>query len=367
MEKIILFGTGQMFDSLLRIIEKVGEYEIEAVWDNNTVKQGSSINIFGKNVIIEKPHDDTTDYVIVITSTIYEAEMRNQLLVEFGIPENRVKPWNYCLKSIKLQIVEKYAECTEKEIVNILEYLKSNELDIFNNENLKNKYELKNTKFEVNKDVECGLFYSWWKGKKIYLKRSFTSERQVQSYLNGISQEQDTESPHCYSQIQCEFFPDDVIVDGGAAEGFFALENVELVKKIYIVEGDKEWVEALKYTFEPYKDKVEIIPKWLSGKDNDDGITLEELGEKDRFTVLKLDIEGAEEEILNGAISVLQQKNRKRLLVCVYHNSDDAENIKRLMTKLGYKTDFTKGYLFFPYDKEIKPELRKGLLVATKY
>lgn len=40
MEKIILFGTGQMFDSLLYIIEKVGEYEVEEVWDNCESKHG---------------------------------------------------------------------------------------------------------------------------------------------------------------------------------------------------------------------------------------------------------------------------------------------------------------------------------------
>ena len=33
---------------------------------------------------------------------------------------------------------------------------------------------------------------------------------------------------------------------------------------------------------------------------------------------------------------------------------------------MGYKTIFSKGYLFFPYGESVEAELRKGLLFATK-
>lgn len=366
MEKIILFGTGQMFDPLLNIIEKVGEYEIEVVWDNNVDKQGRILDVLGKSIMIERPQRDFSECMIVITSTIYEEDMRRQLLVDLHIPESRIQSWNYCLKPIKKQIVEKYVNSADEEIIDILEYLKTNELDVFNNMNLKQKYDLKKTDFEVQRDPDCGLLYSWWKGKKIYLKRSFSSEKQVQSYLNGIKKEQDMESAHCYSQRRYKFLADDIIVDGGGAEGFFALENVENVKKIYIIEGEEEWVEALNYTFKPYREKVEIIPKWLAGAKCENSITLEELEEKDEITVLKLDIEGAERQVLEGAFSVLKKDKRMIALICVYHRSTDAQNIKEYMDSLGYKTNFSDGYLFFPFGEEINPELRRGLLFATK-
>lgn len=366
MEKIILFGIGKQFDLLISILEKVNTYQLEAVWDNNTIKQGTVMNVLGRNMIIEKPKTIMDSVIIVITSTIYEKEMKEQLMTEWNIPENRIKPWNYCLRSIKEQIIEKYKYCTEKEIADIVSYLNSNELDIFNSSVLKSKYNLQNTEFDVHKDSSNGLYYSWWKDKKIYLKRSFTSVKQVQSYLNGLIQEQDMESPHCYRQKKYEILPDDVIVDGGGAEGFFALEEVEHVKKVYIIEGDEEWVEALQYTFEPYQDKVEIIPKWLSDVCDDKHITLSELDKKEKITMIKLDIEGAEMQALHGALSLLKQNRRMFALICVYHKSDDAQNICNLMKQMGYKTIFSKGYMFFPYGESIEPELRKGLLFATK-
>jgi predicted RNA methylase len=42
---------------------------------------------------------------------------------------------------------------------------------------------------------------------------------------------------------------DDVVADLGAAEGNFSLSIINKVKKIYIFEYDKEWVEALKAPF----------------------------------------------------------------------------------------------------------------------
>ena len=282
MEKIILFGTGKQFDLIISILEQVNTYQVEAVWDNNVVKQGTVMNVLGRNMIIEKPKASLGSEVIVITSTIYEKEMKEQLIEELNIPDDRIKTWNYCLRSIKEQIIEKYQHCTEKEIVDIVDYLKANELGIFNNIVLDSKYDLQNIEFDVQKDNDKGLYYSWWKGKKIYLKRSFDSVKQVQSYLNGLIQEQDMESPHCYRQKKYEVYPDDVIVDGGGAEGFFALERVEQVKK-------------------------------------------------DEITMIKLDIEGAEMQALQGALPFLQQNRRMLALICVYHKSDDAQNICHFM------------------------------------
>lgn len=47
-----------------------------------------------------------------------------------------------------------------------------------------------------------------------------------------------------------------MIADIGSAEGNFSLSNIENVKKVYLFESDKEWIEALEATFRPWRDKV---------------------------------------------------------------------------------------------------------------
>ena len=47
----------------------------------------------------------------------------------------------------------------------------------------------------------------------------------------------------------------------------FLLENyVDVASKIYLFECDPVWIEALEKTFEPYKDKVVIVPKMFYKK-----------------------------------------------------------------------------------------------------
>ena len=52
-------------------------------------------------------------------------------------------------------------------------------------------------------------------------------------------------SPHCY-KIQTEEFIGKTVFDCGVAEGNFALDIIDFVEKIYLVECDKGWLKALK-------------------------------------------------------------------------------------------------------------------------
>ena len=60
----------------------------------------------------------------------------------------------------------------------------------------------------------------------------------------------------------------DVLADFGAAEGNFTLAVIDRIKKAYLFEYDPEWIEALRLTFKPWQDKVEIVPKFVSDKND---------------------------------------------------------------------------------------------------
>jgi predicted RNA methylase len=159
-----------------------------------------------------------------------------------------------------------------------------------------------------------------------------------------------------------------VVVDVGAAEGNFALSVVEKVRKLYIVEGDAEWCEALKQTFLPYKDKVVIIQKYLSNVNDGDNIALTGLVEKyhiDKIDFLKMDIEGCEKQALCGGImNNMKFMNIIKMVICVYHNPEDEVEISNFVSRYGYKYYLTSGYMYFPDSTD--PPIRKAILRAYK-
>ncbi len=67
----------------------------------------------------------------------------------------------------------------------------------------------------------------------------------------------------------------DILSDIGAAEGNFSLSVIDKVQHVYLFETDNDWIEALEKTFEPWKEKVSIIHKFVGNKDTDTCITLD--------------------------------------------------------------------------------------------
>jgi hypothetical protein len=62
---------------------------------------------------------------------------------------------------------------------------------------------------------------------------------------------------------------------------------------------------------------------------------------------LKMDIEGAEQSALRGAMNVLKNGKNIQLAVCVYHRDEDPAVISSAMQNIGYTTEFTKGYIYW--------------------
>ena len=96
------------------------------------------------------------------------------------------------------------------------------------------------------------------------------------------------------------------MVDVGAAEGIFALSNVEQAGRIVLFESSKEWIEPLKATFAPWKEKVEIVNKFAGDISNAKCVTLDDyFVPGDKLSFLKIDVEGAESRLLSGCKRIL--------------------------------------------------------------
>ena len=85
-------------------------------------------------------------------------------------------------------------------------------------------------------------------------------------------------------------------------------------------------------------------------------------------TILKIDVDGGEKDLLSGASRVLQQSDELKISLCTYHQKDDFREFKTLLEKVDFKVHSSKGYMIFYLDEPLEePYLRKALLFASKY
>ncbi|MDR0733543.1 MAG: FkbM family methyltransferase [Dysgonamonadaceae bacterium] len=177
----------------------------------------------------------------------------------------------------------------------------------------------------------------------------------------GLLIEQDPESAHRYVKSYDEL-TGKTLLDIGAAEGIFALDTIEYVKKVYVFECEEEWIEPLQMTFAPWKEKVEFVYKYVSDKNDDRCITLDSFmkGKEQENLFIKMDIEGAELSALYGARQLLADVPSVTLSVCTYHKADDAKNIPLFLSSFGYRCQFTPGFLY------IASKMRKAICRAGK-
>jgi len=215
-------------------------------------------------------------------------------------------------------------------------------------------------------DPESRMRYVLYKGEKLFFPVKW-GIKEIKDYVNELLMGQDNLSPHLYHDDGFYVEEGDVIADMGAAEGFWALSYARKAKKIYLFERDKRWIPALQKTFEPWKEKVEIINKFVSDTNSRDTITLDEFVEGGELNFIKADIEGFEIQMLKGGINTLSKQNNLRLLLCTYHKENDAAELERILRSYNFTTSFTKGFMIMIWDKELSPPyLRRGLIRAKK-
>ena len=273
------------------------------------------------------------------------------------------------LKNIRYNILDYYngspPSPENHQILDVISFLKKNPLHMFPYDFI-NKYD--SQQVEVHRDEKSDYRYVIYENKRLYYPLGWTSENIKYSHSFSCL-EQDNESPHSYASSSFIYNEDDIAVDAGTAEGNFSLSIVEKVKKLYIFECSEGWFGPLHKSFEPWREKVEIIPLKLSKNVTSKSTTLDQFfAEKNELpTILKIDVDGGEKDLLSGASRILQQSDKLKISLCTYHQKNDFREFKTLLEKLEFKVHSSKGYMIFYLDEPLKePYLRKALLFASK-
>ena len=360
-KRVILWGAGNIAKSIL-----INKYffqtsiDIICVVDNDKERWGKyleGVEIVSPNYIYNVVYDK-----IIIATDVYFDEIREQLVCELGIDEGKIENRYYFAKE---KILAKYTGSADLEICKIVDYLQEHRLDVFNSPFVE-KY--RSMKVDMGYDTAKKMYYVMHYGKRMYMSRKLNTEEKVLRYYRSICLEQDENSPHLYITKEFDVAVGDVVVDVGVAEGNFALGIIEKVSKIYLIEADSDWVEALLCTFESYRDKVVIFNKFVSDFAFGEMDTLDNLiNEKVNF--IKMDVEGSEVEVMAGASKIIGEADNLKCVVCTYHRDNDEVAIEKLAAEVGLEGEGTKGYMWYPVgDKQlyISPVLRKGVMRYEK-
>lgn len=222
---------------------------------------------------------------------------------------------------------------------------------------------------EVKWDEEKELFYVLHDGRRLYYP-SDMSEDTVRNMYRAIRLEQDVESPHRYFSEGFEFENNGIFCDVGCAEANIALEVADRAKAVLLFEASKRWIPALEATFAPYGDKVHIINQYAGNEVNDEVTTIDhELKRRglEGEVYIKIDAEGSEEEILDGAKDTLKER-KVNGAVCTYHRQEDAQKFEKRFTDMGFQTEFSRGWCIYIQSKELEPPyFRKGLIRVSNF
>lgn len=361
MKRAYIWGTGKVAGYVYHFYKnRLGSFRITGFIDNDRKKEGELFGdrrIFQPSVIM---HD--RDCYIIILAMAFE-EISRQILESYPWMEGRVESPLFLTKT---RLAARYGNTEDSEIRDILKYLENHPLQVFNYE-FTDKY--KKDEQEVFYDAQAGLFYILFENKRMYLARYLDSEEQARAYCRQILMEQDAGSPHRYISGDSDVEQDSVVIDAGAAEGNFALSVIDRVRKMYLFEPDRDWAEALRHTFAPYRDRVVIINKYLSSFSDGSTETVDHIVTEEQVDFIKLDIEGEEYYALEGAAGTIASSEHMKCAVCTYHHEMDYAAISRLLQEYGFSTRPSKGYMWFPYDRDSifdLPTLRRGLVLAEK-
>ena len=252
----------------------------------------------------------------------------------------------------------------EHEIIEIIDFFRKHEIStMFPYEFIQN-YNAMN--IDVFFDKSNKTRYVIHENKRLYFPDMWNIT-QIQSYYNNLALEQDKDSPHRYETNKFAVKNGDVIVDIGAAEGIWALQNIEKASKVYLFECESMWINALLKTFEPWKEKVIIVNKYISDKIDKKNVTLDNYFYGQTINFIKADIEGMELKMLNGGNEILKKNCELKILLCTYHQKDDFLKFKKLLEKMNFVTEYSKGYMIYIYDFNLdEPYIRHGLIRAKK-
>lgn len=297
---MLIWGTGEIAEINFIFFSKVKQnIEIVAFVDSNKNKWGTEFN--GINIISpQRVIEQKFDYIDIWSEKYYD-EIKNQLCIELKVPESKIRD---AFSEIRDKLFNRYKNTEDIEIKQYISNMKNKKWISIYSFDFCEKHGLR----EVFKDSEDDLPYILFEGKRMYLTRDYKFITQDgMKYTGDFWGEQDSESPHLYMNGDVKVHDGDVLIDAGACEGNFSLHNIEKVSKLYIVESETKWIEALRRTFEPWKEKVVICQGFLGNKDSDTVVCIDSLVRNDKVDFIKMDIEGSEISALLGAKKTLQK------------------------------------------------------------
>ncbi|MDR0795954.1 MAG: FkbM family methyltransferase [Tannerella sp.] len=244
----------------------------------------------------------------------------------------------------------------------IIRYLLTKKITIFCY-NYTKKYHISD--IHLVYDDSKKMHYYLYEGKKMYFPKGKT-DLEIKKYIQTLLVEQDEDSPHRYLSPHFIVSSGDIVFDIGAAEGIFSLSIIEKVSEIIIFEPEDVWFDALKSTFEPWKEKVRIIKKFISDIDGEHSITLDTFCKViPRIDFIKADVEGFELNLLKGAVKVIHNHPNLKIAICTYHKHHDEMVLKHFLEENGFSCHYSNGYIINILDKNLKkPYLRRAVIRA---
>lgn len=356
--EIFIWGTGFAAQRLNEIYaNEIREENIIGYIDNDPSKLGKMF--CGKRIYSPEVLQDNRNAAIYISVMEKKEEICQQISSQYPYYETSILEDNYFKK---LSLIKRYQNSEDDEAKEIVKYLAGHPLQFFNYPFVEGYKEDK-----IFIGIENGLYYTVRHGKKLFFSQDYDTEQKAREYYLSLLIEQDVDSPHRYLTESFQVPDGAVVIDAGTAEGIFSLDIIDLAKRIYIFEPDRNWIDALKYTFESYMDKVVIINKCVSDYTDGGTVTIDD-SIKEIVDFIKMDIEGEEYYALQGAKKVLGMSPDAKCVICSYHQEFAYEAIKNLLEKWGFQTTHSKGYMWYTehFNKMRPPVLRRGLIYAEK-
>jgi hypothetical protein len=293
---------------------------------------------------------------------IYRIIMPRSLRNIINQYRDRRKDYFFNLKKRVVKFLKKdLRKNPDLEKLEILKYLKKNPFYMVPY-NFEKDYNQDN--IAVHFDNVYNMSFVLYDEKRLYFPSGWNPAK-IKKYFNSILIEQDIKSPHRYEFYDFCVQKNDVVADIGAAEGFFTLSVIEKCKKAYLFEADEKWIDALRITFTPWKEKVSIVNKYVSDNNGINAVKMDDFFNNENVNFIKVDIEGSESQFLAGASKILSMYRPLRIVICVYHKESDVDDFKKVLTEDNFNINLSSGYLL-PWMQLEPPYLRRGVIRATK-
>ncbi|MHB9941062.1 hypothetical protein CF065_05390 [Clostridium sporogenes] len=311
---IILFGAGTVGIENLRIIKKLSKARV-VFCDNSPKKQGTTI----EGITVINFNELITNYkssYIIITSISYYDEILEQL-EKFGLEKNLIDAFDNLLVNYEY-----------KDYYNLI---KENE----------------------SKFSEIYSLLSDDYSKKLFINRLNYCITGNPKYLIPLKSKEQQYFEHKIISLT----EDEIFIDGGGYTGDtveeFLKQTNRKFNKVYSFEPEESKHKEFINKFSNFKN-IELVPYGLWSRKNilhfnleDSGascisdigdieipvISIDELLNGERVTFIKMDIEGAELEALQGAKNTIQRFLPK-LAICIYHKPKDIIEIPLYIKKI---------------------------------